>query len=185
MHSLSVKELLHFIPQHVMSSGPLHFWINKAWNQVLTVPCCRKAAVTRPGAYVNKAVSGPRWPPSVQSPRICPPFPNPRQVDDDDNDDDVCDHPSHLDSLRRQREKAETRKMFISFITQSKMYLVCVLHTDKQNKPSVFNLWHSARRYCKISLLKCNYVHQWVKVQPHGLTTTAILLHTPSPAAVH
>ncbi|KAI9533018.1 hypothetical protein NQZ68_026571 [Dissostichus eleginoides] len=58
------------------------------------------------------AISTPRWPLSVQSSWIGPPSLSPRQVDNDDYDDDVFDRWSHLDSLRKEQKPTELNKNF-------------------------------------------------------------------------
>lgn len=85
-------------------------------NNVLKVPYCKKAAVTRPGAYEHKATSGSRWPLPIQDSWICLSPPTHQQVDNDDDDDDVCDHRSHLDSLRREQKPTGGYSLLISDI---------------------------------------------------------------------
>lgn len=70
----------------------------------------KKPAVTRPGEYVNKAISGPRWWLSVQGSWICPPVLNPQRVDNGDCDDDGSDHWTHLDSLMREKKAPLSQK---------------------------------------------------------------------------
>lgn len=69
----------------------------------------KKAASTGLGEYINKALSTPRWVLSVQGSWICPSVLNPPQVDNDD-DDDVFDHWSHLDSLMREHKPTLSQK---------------------------------------------------------------------------
>lgn len=80
---------------------PFNFWINKLEIKSLKFHAAKKAAVTRPGEYVNKAIWGPRWFPSVQGSWICPPVRNSRQVGNDDDDVPWI----HLDSLIQEKKQ--------------------------------------------------------------------------------
>lgn len=91
---------------HVMSTGPFNIWINKLEIKSLKFHAAKKAAVTRPGEYVNKAIWGPRWFLSVQGSWIYPPVLNPRQVSNDGDDVPWI----HLDSLIQKKKATLSQK---------------------------------------------------------------------------
>lgn len=80
------------------------FWINTLVIKSWKFYAAKKAAVTRPGAHVNKATPRSRWLPAAWGSWICPPVLNPPQVDNDGDDDGVYDRQPHLDSLVREQK---------------------------------------------------------------------------------
>lgn len=123
----------------------------------------KKPAVTRPGEYVNKAILRPRWSLSVQGSWICPLVLNPRQVDNDDCDDDDSDHWPHLDSLMRENKPPLSQKdninkeagLLFAVLSLRTILIYCFLHlvniSLKTLKLALLVSKRSESHWCKIN----------------------------------